>query len=93
MFSSLRQSVRVGLSAAVIVIPVDLPIGVEELLREPVRAESRAVSGDKCHHGSVKAISPKVSTTKVTAPAKKRQQQGSAVAKSEKGFKLFRWLL
>ena len=88
--SSLRQSAWVSLSAVVIVMPVDLPIGVEELLREPARAETRSITGDKCHHGTVKAITPKVSTTKVTAPAKTKR---TTVAKSEKGFKLFRWLL
>jgi hypothetical protein len=83
--SSFRHSASVGLLAAGMVVSLDLPVGVEELMREPVKAE-RTLDANKCHHGSLKTIAPKVSTT--TTRSKR-----TTVAKSEKGFKLFRWLL
>ena len=82
--SSLRNSVSVGFLAFGLAASADLPVGIEELMREPVRAE-KAVDHSKCNHSSLKTIAPKVSTT--------QKPKRTTVAKSEKGFKLFRWLL
>lgn len=57
------------------------PIGIEELLREPVKTETRArVSKEACSRAAPRTATP-------------TKARSTTVAKADKGLKLFRWLL
>lgn len=70
-----------GLLAAGSMSTSKLPIGVEEMLREPARIESRAkLSNEQCTRAA-----PRVAAvTKARRPTVGKVEKG--------GFKLFKWL-
>ena len=87
MMGSVRYSALMGVFAVALASSADLPIGVEELLRGPVKAAEIRGAVKNCDRTAPRTIAPKVSAST------KAKRQGTAVAKAEKGFKLFRWLL
>jgi hypothetical protein len=79
-----RHGAMIGLLAAASLSSAGHPIGLDDLLREPVKAEARAtVTKEGCSR----------TAARVATTVKTRRTTVAKSEKADKGFKLFRWLL